>query len=88
MSEKMVTMYIGGYPRRCPESKVEEILQKEVPFKMKQFVPLNKQSKQKQKEYYAQMRRDWNGISPVTRTVPSGKVYNRNRMKRDLQNAG
>ena len=26
MDEKMVTIYVGGYPRRCLESKVEEEL--------------------------------------------------------------
>lgn len=27
MSEKIVTIYIGGYPRRCIESRVEKILE-------------------------------------------------------------
>ena len=49
---------------------------------MKQFVPLDKQSKKARKEYHAKQRGSWNGISPVTRTVPSGKVYERNRIKR------
>lgn len=47
------------------------------------LVPLHKQSKKAQKEYHAKQRGTWNGISPVTRTVPSGKVYDRNRVKRD-----
>ena len=33
----------------------------------------------KQKEYHDKQRGSWNGISPVTRTVPNGKAYNRNR---------
>ena len=49
---------------------------------MKQFVPLDKQSKKAQKEHHAKQRGSWNGISPVTRTVPSGKAYDRNRIKR------
>ena len=27
MEDKMVTIYIGGYPRRCPESRVPLILE-------------------------------------------------------------
>lgn len=50
---------------------------------MKQFVPLHKQSKKAQKEHYAKQRGSWNGISPVTRTVPNGKAYDRNRIKRE-----
>ena len=50
---------------------------------MKQFIPLHKQSKKAQKEHHAKQRGSWNGISPVTRTVPSGKAYDRNRVKRE-----
>ena len=46
------------------------------------FVPLRKQSKKAQRAYHAGQRGSWNGLSPVTRTVPSGRVYDRNRMKR------
>ncbi len=46
-------------------------------------VPLKKQSKRAQKEYHSKQRGSWYGISPVTRSVPSGKVYDRNRMKRE-----
>ncbi len=49
---------------------------------MVQMVPLNKRSKKVQKEYHAKQRGSWYGLSPVTRTVPSGKVYDRNRIKR------
>jgi rare lipoprotein A (peptidoglycan hydrolase) len=48
---------------------------------MKQLVPLSKQSKKAQKAYHAKQRGSWYGLSPVTRTVPSGKVYNRKQMK-------
>lgn len=51
---------------------------------MKQLIPLNKQSKKKQKEYHDKQRGSWNGISPVTRTVPNGKAYDRNRLKRHI----
>ena len=53
---------------------------------MVQMVPLNKLSKKAQKEYHAKQRGSWYGLSPVTRTVPSGKVYDRNRVKRAARN--
>lgn len=55
---------------------------------MKQFVPLNKQSKKAQKEHHNKQRGSWNGISPVTRTVPNGKAYDRNRIKCSARKAG
>ena len=54
---------------------------------MAQMVPLNKRSKKVQKEYHAKQRGSWYGLSPVTRTVPRGKVYDRNRVKRAARNA-
>ena len=50
---------------------------------MKKLVPIQKMSKKAQKEYPARQRRDWNGLSPVTRIVPHGKAYDRNRRKQD-----
>lgn len=47
---------------------------------MKQPVPLKKQSKKAQREHHAKQRGSWYGISPVTRTVPNGKAYDRNRV--------
>lgn len=47
------------------------------------LVPLHKQSKKAQKKYHAKQRGSWNGISPVTRTVPSRKVYDRSKVKQD-----
>ena len=47
-----------------------------------QMVPLNKRSKKAQKEYYVKQRGSWYGVNPITRTVPSGKVYDRSRVKR------
>lgn len=46
-------------------------------------VPLKKQSKRAQKEFHSKRRGSWYGILPVTRSVPSGIVYDRNRMKRE-----
>ena len=48
---------------------------------MVQLVPLNKRSKKAQRKYRAKQRGSWYGLSPITRTVPSGKVYDRNRVK-------
>lgn len=31
--------------------------------------------------YYSKHRNTWNGLNPVTRTVPNGKGYNRNKQK-------
>ncbi len=49
---------------------------------MAQPAPLNKQSKKAQKQYHARQRGSWYGLNPVTRTVPGGKGYDRNRVKR------
>ena len=46
-------------------------------------VPLKKQSKRAQKEYHSKQRGSWYGISPVTRTVPSRRLYDRKRIKRE-----
>lgn len=48
---------------------------------MEKFIPLEKQSKKKQKEYHAKHRNDWGCISPVSKSVPSGKTYNRKKLK-------
>ena len=45
------------------------------------YIPLEKQSKRKQKEQHAIHRRDWGSISPVTRKVENGKLYNRKKAK-------
>ncbi len=48
---------------------------------MKKVIPLNKQSKKAQKAWHDKQRGSWNGLSPVTRVVPSGKVYDRKKLK-------
>ncbi len=48
---------------------------------MDRFVPIGKQSKKKQREFNAKQRKTWGEMSPVTRTVPSGKAYNRKKLK-------
>ena len=54
---------------------------------MTKVIPIAKRSKSKQREYYASKRGSWNGVSPVTRIVPSGGTYDRNRMKRETRGA-
>lgn len=48
---------------------------------MDKFIPLPKQSKAAQKKFYKAQRGTWNGLSPVTRSVPNGKAYNRAKAK-------
>jgi hypothetical protein len=48
---------------------------------MKRYVSLDKRSKKAQKEYYSKQRCTWGELNPVTRSVPSGKVYNRKKDK-------
>lgn len=52
---------------------------------MKQMVPLSKQSKRMQKEYYKKQRGSWYGLNPVTRTVPNKKTYDRGVAKAQLK---
>ena len=54
---------------------------------MTNTVPLKKQSKRVQKEYHSKKRGSWYGISPVTRVVPSGRGYDRKRIKREDRRA-
>ncbi len=54
---------------------------------MVKMIPLKKQSKRAQKEFHSKKRGSWNGISPVTRAVPNGKAYDRNRIKRNERDA-
>lgn len=50
---------------------------------MKQYVSIDKRSKKAQKEYYAKQRLTWGVLNPVTRSVPSGKTYNRKKDKQE-----
>lgn len=55
---------------------------------MEKFIPLEKMSKKKQREFYKAQRRGWGGISPVTRREKDPKAYNRAKEKRDCQRSG
>ena len=54
---------------------------------MEQMVPLKKRSKKAQKAYYNKQRGSWYGLDPVTRTVPNGRAYDRNRIKQATRNS-
>lgn len=45
------------------------------------YIPFEKMSKKAQREYYKKQRRDWNGISPVTRCERDPKKYDRAKEK-------
>lgn len=54
---------------------------------MNQMVPLKKRSKKAQKEYHNKQRGTWYGLCPVTRTVPNGRAYDRQRVQREVRAA-
>ena len=56
--------------------------------KMNRFVSIDKRSKKAQKAYYSKKRRTWGGLNPVTRTVPSAKIYDRNKEKQKRNRIG
>lgn len=37
------------------------------------FIPLEKQSKKAQREYYTKQRGSWDGVVPVTKVIPNRK---------------
>ena len=49
---------------------------------MEKFIPLNKMSKKKQQEIHSLSRKNWGGISPVTRKEKNPRAYNRAAEKR------
>ena len=55
---------------------------------MEKFVSLDKRSKKAQKAYYAERRITWGELNPVTKSVPSGKSYNRKKDKQALRRTG
>ncbi len=50
---------------------------------MRDYIPLEKMSKKAQREYHKKQRKDWGGISPVTRCSAKPKAYNRAKEKRE-----
>ena len=51
---------------------------------MNKYVSLDKRSKKAQRGYHAKQRRTWGELNPVTRSVPSGKIYNRKKEKQRI----
>jgi len=50
---------------------------------MKQkYVPLDKRSKKKQKEYHEMQRKSWGEFNPITRKTDNLNVYNRKKSER------
>ena len=50
-------------------------------YTMQQMIPLQKQSKKKQREHYEKQRANWHGVCPITRVVPNKKASHRKRDK-------
>ena len=50
---------------------------------MKKYVSIDKRSKKAQEEYYSKKRLTWGEFNPVTRSIPSGKTYNREKDKQE-----
>lgn len=48
---------------------------------MERYIPVDKMSKKQKKAYYAARRGNWSGVNPVSRAVPSKKIYNRKQAK-------
>ena len=55
---------------------------------MKKIVLLDKQSKKARKAYYSGQRHTWGELNPVSRSVPSGKAYDRNKSKQEMRRIG
>ena len=55
---------------------------------MKKYVSIDKRSKKAQKKYYSKKRLTWGEFNPVTRSVPSGKTYNREKDKQERRRIG
>ena len=64
-----------------PEPK-EELKPKQKDESRTSFVPFDKQSKSRKKEFHASKRGSWGNVNPVTRTPPNPKAYNRRKTGR------
>ena len=49
------------------------------------FVMVEKRSKKEQRALNAAQRGSWGICNPVSRTIPSGKTYDRNKAKAELR---
>jgi hypothetical protein len=46
---------------------------------MNKYKPIEKMSKRERKEYYAKQRGGWGDVVPITKRIPSGKLYQRTK---------
>lgn len=54
---------------------------------MKTYISIDKRSKKARKKYYSSQRNTWGQVNPVTRTIPNGKAYNRQKNKQECGRA-
>lgn len=54
----------------------------EVIAMQKKHIELKKMTKKAQREHHARQRGNWGDISPITKVIPSRKVYKRARDKK------
>lgn len=52
---------------------------------MDKFIPYAKLSKKEKRKADAQRRNTWGSLSPVTRTPPNSKAYNRQKDRKNLK---
>ena len=50
------------------------------------YIPLEKRSKRAQKEQHDKQRGSWNGVVPVTKTIPNKKGYDRKPARQEDRN--
>ena len=49
---------------------------------MEKFIPYDKLSKKKKREYDLKQRRTWGSLNPVTRNTQNPKAYNRQKARK------
>lgn len=47
---------------------------------MEKFIPYEKMSKKRRKEFNQKKRNTWNGFNPITRKSKNSKIYNRKKV--------
>jgi len=55
---------------------------------MEKFIPYEKLSKRKKRELNAKQRREWGGMSPITRRAENPKAYNRKKTRKWSDDSG
>ena len=73
--KRAMIRYNGGAEQKHIESEERD---------MAKFILPDKRSKKARREFYAERRRTWGDLNPVTRSVPSGKTYNRKKEKQRI----